>query len=249
MNYTLVKFTKTHLILKNKNNNELKLNYKNCILCCGGLETPRILLESNIININIGKYYSPHLSTHYGRCVLDKNIIKNRSYHHKRGLQYLLHTYNNLKTRIVIEDSLDIICQSDQIPNKDSGIQLMNDLDNLGCKKIILTHKAFDDDFKRLIKCYEDLDKDLKNNNIGYVSQIPTINELKDLTCGASHHLGMTRFGTDKEDGVVDNNCKVFDTDNIYILSTSVFPSYSHAQPTFTLIGLIYYFLDKNLIH
>jgi choline dehydrogenase-like flavoprotein len=58
--------------------------------------------------------------------------------------------------------------------------------------------------------------------------------------------MGMTRMSNNDQDGVVDNKCKVFDTDNLYILSTSVFPSYSHAQPTFTLAALIFYFLDVN---
>ena len=48
------------------------------------------------------------------------------------------------------------------------------------------------------------------------------------------------------QDGVLDNKCKVFETDNLYILSTCVFPSYSHAQPFFTLAVLIFYFLYVN---
>ena len=54
----------------------------------------------------------------------------------------------------------------------------------------------------------------------------------------------MTRISNNKNDGVVDENLKVYDTEGLYILSTSVFPSYSHAQPTLTLIALIYYFLS-----
>lgn len=80
-NYTLVKITKDKLFLKNFNKEELIINYKKCILCCGGLEYARILLNNNFNNKNIGKYYSPHLNIIHGKCILNKNIyLKNNNY-------------------------------------------------------------------------------------------------------------------------------------------------------------------------
>jgi len=38
--------------------------------------------------------------------------------------------------------------------------------------------------------------------------------------------------------GVVDTDCKVFGVKNLYIASSSVFPTASHANPTYTIVAL-----------
>ena len=40
------------------------------------------------------------------------------------------------------------------------------------------------------------------------------------------------------DSGVVDMNCKVFDLSNLYISGSSVFPTSSVVNPTFTIIAL-----------
>lgn len=52
------------------------------------------------------------------------------------------------------------------------------------------------------------------------------------------HPGGTTRMGTDMSDSVVDDKLRVFGTDNLYVLSTSVFPSGASANPTMTLLLL-----------
>ena len=55
---------------------------------------------------------------------------------------------------------------------------------------------------------------------------------------GASHHTGMTRMAIKPSEGVVDVNCKVFGLSNLYISSASIFPTASHANPTYTIVAL-----------
>jgi choline dehydrogenase-like flavoprotein len=119
--------------------------------------------------------------------------------------------------RVIITDSLDIIIQSDQIPNINSKIELTDTKDGFNNSNILLTHKAYEEDFERIIKCYNDLDAELKKNNLGYIHDIPSLEDIKISTRGASHHMGTTRFGKNKNEGVVDYNFKVFGLDNVYI--------------------------------
>ncbi|MEQ9081981.1 MAG: GMC family oxidoreductase, partial [Sandaracinaceae bacterium] len=52
------------------------------------------------------------------------------------------------------------------------------------------------------------------------------------------HHMGTTRMAARREDGVVDADCKVFGTENLYVAGSSVFVTGGHANPTLTLVAL-----------
>ena len=55
---------------------------------------------------------------------------------------------------------------------------------------------------------------------------------------GGGHHCGTTRMSDDSKTGVVDSNLKVYGTKNLYVIGSSVFPTNSWANPTFTIIAL-----------
>lgn len=55
---------------------------------------------------------------------------------------------------------------------------------------------------------------------------------------GASHHMGTARMAADERDGVVDRDCRVFGSDNLYVAGSAVFPRYGYANPTLTIVAL-----------
>jgi choline dehydrogenase-like flavoprotein len=59
------------------------------------------------------------------------------------------------------------------------------------------------------------------------------------------HHMGTTRMSESAVDGVTDANLKCHDLDNVYIASTSVFPTGGIANPTFTLVALALRLADR----
>jgi choline dehydrogenase-like flavoprotein len=52
------------------------------------------------------------------------------------------------------------------------------------------------------------------------------------------HHIGGTRMSAADTDGVVDRDLRVHGTDNLYILSSSVFVTSGVANPTLTIVAL-----------
>jgi choline dehydrogenase-like flavoprotein len=52
------------------------------------------------------------------------------------------------------------------------------------------------------------------------------------------HQCGGARMAPDEEHGVVDSDCRVFGTANLYVAGAAVFPSSSFANPTFTAMAL-----------
>lgn len=53
-----------------------------------------------------------------------------------------------------------------------------------------------------------------------------------------SHHMGTTRMHPDPRHGVVDADCRVHGVQNLYVASSSVFPTGGFANPTFTILAL-----------
>ena len=68
----------------------------------------------------------------------------------------------------------------------------------------------------------------LPRGTVKHLGSIPT----------AFHWLGATRMSASASDGCVDPALRYHDLDNLFILSTSVFPSASSANPTLTLGAL-----------
>jgi len=64
------------------------------------------------------------------------------------------------------------------------------------------------------------------------------VNYLEKNIFGIGHHMGTTRMGLNKEGSVCDINLKYFDIDNIFVNSTSVFPTGGIANPTLTMLAL-----------
>ena len=55
---------------------------------------------------------------------------------------------------------------------------------------------------------------------------------------GGGHLMGTTRMGTSSSNSVVDRDCRVHGYDNLYIASSSVFPTTGYANPTLTIVAL-----------
>ncbi|MXV52817.1 hypothetical protein GS399_17735 [Pedobacter sp. HMF7647] len=60
----------------------------------------------------------------------------------------------------------------------------------------------------------------------------------KLLLSDVNHHMGGCKMSKKAENGIVDQNLKVWDTQNLFVASTAVFPTGSHSNPTLTLLAL-----------
>jgi len=129
----------------------------------------------------------------------------------------------------------------DQVPNYDSGIKLSKEKDVLGTPKIILKHAITEQDKKAYSDFYKLLAITVGSYGLGrfcYDKSMRYLFKYIEGYHGASHHTGMTRMAIKPSEGVVDVNCKVFGLSNLYISSASIFPTASHANPTYTIVAL-----------
>ena len=58
---------------------------------------------------------------------------------------------------------------------------------------------------------------------------------MKEISRDGLHQNGTTRIADGPDRGVVDSNLRLFGTKNVYICSSSAFPTSGQANPTFLL--------------
>ncbi|MFM2290033.1 MAG: hypothetical protein RL684_3176, partial [Pseudomonadota bacterium] len=59
------------------------------------------------------------------------------------------------------------------------------------------------------------------------------------------HHIGCVRMAASAAQGVVDGDCALFELPNLYVASSAVFPTASHANPTLTIVALAMRLADR----
>lgn len=67
---------------------------------------------------------------------------------------------------------------------------------------------------------------------------IGQVDSASEFRAGSHHLTGATRMSADPADGVVDTDLKVWNTDNLYLLSNSVFPAGMTVPPTLIVVAL-----------
>lgn len=129
---------------------------------------------------------------------------------------------------------------SEQSPNYQSRVTLGDRKDSLGIRKLYVDWRFSSLDIDSTVRSISLLNAAFLKSGVGRL-----LREQEDLTAMiseqvhvGSHHLGLTRMGATPKQGVVDSNCKVFGTDNLYVASSSVFPTSSFANPTLTIVAL-----------
>jgi choline dehydrogenase-like flavoprotein len=68
------------------------------------------------------------------------------------------------------------------------------------------------------------------------LSDFPT--SMGERVHDSSHHMGTSRMHDDPKRGVVDRHCRVHGVRNLFVGSSSVFPTCGFSNPTLTIIAL-----------
>lgn len=138
--------------------------------------------------------------------------------------------------------------QSEQSPNPLSRVTLGDQLDALGQRKIVFDWRLTELDYYSIRRTQEITAAEIGKSDLGRM-KIPNpkepevwqhpqrISELAQPQ-GAFHHMGTTRMSTDPQHGVVDSDCKVHGTKNLYMAGSSVFPTCGYQNPTLTIVAM-----------
>jgi choline dehydrogenase-like flavoprotein len=124
----------------------------------------------------------------------------------------------------------------EQSPEPSSRITLTNEKDSFGIPKLLIDWRTNDVDKNTVKTGIKIIRDEFHSSGCGELS----IDEdkLGNYWPVGGHHIGTTRMAISSRDGVVDENCQVHGVSNLYVASSSVFPTSSHANPTLTIVAL-----------
>ncbi|MGF1478317.1 MAG: GMC oxidoreductase [Cyanophyceae cyanobacterium] len=126
---------------------------------------------------------------------------------------------------------------TEQVPQESSRVKLGTERDALGQRKLEVDWRFTDQDRRSMEKTLQLLTQRFAEVGLGtfeFGDDPPSLETMTD----AAHQMGTTRMASCPEEGVVDTNCRVFGTDNLYVASSAVFPTGPSYSPTFTILAL-----------
>jgi choline dehydrogenase-like flavoprotein len=257
----------TQLGIRTLNGRQGRVSADMIVLACGGIETPRLLLNADTqvfhglgnANDMVGRHFMEHphkaikplaiqdldlFESWTRRGTYDGNReftpclgLSRQAQEEAKILNARAHVYRTPGMRD--DDTPKVGLFMEQAPNPKSRVLLSDNIDSLGMRRVRLDWQLTDLDWRTYERTASVLAREFENLGVGRMSApIESMERDREPVLYSNHHLGTTRMSERKEDGVVDPNCRVYDFSNLYIIGGSVFPTVSWANPTFTLIAL-----------
>jgi choline dehydrogenase-like flavoprotein len=131
---------------------------------------------------------------------------------------------------------------AEQAPGRESRVSLSDRKDALGVPLLDIDLRFTEIDARSVLQAHELLDRSLRQAGLGRLEyRVPAESRMASILQQAKdgyHQIGTTRMGLTAEDSVVDAGCRVHGTDNLYVSSSSVFPTSGQANPTFAAVAL-----------
>jgi len=127
-----------------------------------------------------------------------------------------------------------LLLNVEQMPHPDNRVVLSERPDPLGRPGVELQWRWRAEDDAQLERIRATVAREFRAAGLGRVRVVakgpPDPN--------AYHPAGTTRMHVDPEQGVVDEHCRVYGVENLYVAGSSVFPTAGYANPTLTIIAL-----------
>jgi choline dehydrogenase-like flavoprotein len=136
-------------------------------------------------------------------------------------------------------DALHLQCASEQLPNPKSRIMLGAPRDRLGMRETVVDWRPTEVDKAHAVATVALLGREIGRAGFGRLrSPLVEHNAWPEDFYANEHHMGTTRMHDDPTQGVVDRDCRVHGTANLYVAGSSVFPTGGANNPTLTIVAL-----------
>jgi GMC oxidoreductase len=194
----------------------------------------RRLLPEGIRRIHVGSspaHYLRHLlnvlATPHQTVATISNIVARRYLARTRKPGFLLQNASG---------NYALKFHSEHIPRADSRVSLSSATDPVGMPRISIDVRHGKEEADSIVRSHELLDLGLRARNKGWLKylypQADLVQHILENSSDGFHQIGTTRMGSDPANSVVDSDCRTHDIKNLYVTSSSVFPTSGQANPT-----------------
>jgi choline dehydrogenase-like flavoprotein len=107
-------------------------------------------------------------------------------------------------------------------------------------KRLQIDYRVRDSDVDSICRAHKLIDQRLQQHGSGrlrYMFSDPP-SAVYDQIGDGVHQIGTTRMSNNPSNGVVNSACRVHGMQNLFIASSSVFPTSSQANPTLTIVAI-----------
>ena len=130
---------------------------------------------------------------------------------------------------------------AEQVPSAKSRIQLSSETDSFGVPRARIDLRFVEQDVQSVIDSHVLLDKALQANGIGHLEYLYDAAKLRERVWAQAadgfHQMGTTRMGANPHESVVDPDLKVHGQENLFVASSSVFPTSGQANSTMLAVA------------
>ena len=138
---------------------------------------------------------------------------------------------------------------AEQIPDFESRIGIGREVDSFGVPRAVIDRHLSQQDIQSVIDSHDVLDEALQSNGLGRLEYLYAREALPEQVRTGSvdgfHQVGTTRMGVDPARSVVDLNLKVHGVENLYVASSSVFPTSGQANSTYLAVAFALRLADR----
>jgi choline dehydrogenase-like flavoprotein len=132
----------------------------------------------------------------------------------------------------------ELLHQTEQGPDPGNRLTLADERDELDRSTLRLSWHWTVEEQQQVGRSRDLFARAFRERGIGVVMNTDWDDGRPRLLGGTHHHLGTTRMSADPAQGVVDPQCRVHGTENLFVASGSVFPSAGFVNPTLTVVAL-----------
>jgi choline dehydrogenase-like flavoprotein len=123
------------------------------------------------------------------------------------------------------------------MPDPDSRIDLCETTDRFGNPLPRLTWRIGQTEMESVRYFHKQLALRLEADGLGRLTTDPEDIDAS-MFSDSSHHMGSTRMAAAADKGVVDGDLRVHGLQDLFLCSSSVFPTAGSVNPTWTLVAL-----------
>lgn len=131
---------------------------------------------------------------------------------------------------------------AEHLPNPDSRVTLASGTDALGLPRLSIDFRYTKADTEPLLRAHECFAEWLERTGLGRMNwSVPPEQRSEHIIaqcCDGHHQIGTTRMSASPSGGVVDCDCRVHGSANLFVAGSSVFPTSAEANPTLTALAL-----------